>query len=103
MTTTSGRAYLRDWARANGIEIADKGAIPARVKDAYIDQASDKAPVIAVGPRSVTVVCPLCTETHTHGIGDGHRVAHCASSSRRRSDSASGYYVVGTPAESASD
>lgn len=27
--------------------------------------------------ESLVFRCPFCGEVHTHGIGNGHRVAHC--------------------------
>jgi hypothetical protein len=35
----------------------------------------------------VLVLCPWCREIHTHGRGDGHRLAHCLHGPRR------GYYI----------
>lgn len=29
-----------------------------------------------------TVPCPFCGTVHLHGLGDGHRVAHCATGSK---------------------
>lgn len=49
------------------------------------------------GARLLTVACPVCGRTHTHGapIGDtgpdyGHRAAHCAGGARVAPH---GYYV----------
>ena len=34
----------------------------------------------------VTDPCPYCDELHIHGIGEGHRVAHCVDAYDRRGD-----------------
>ena len=34
----------------------------------------------------LTEPCPYCDELHTHGIGEGHRVAHCVNAYNRRGD-----------------
>jgi hypothetical protein len=34
--------------------------------------------------RGETDPCPFCGRRHTHGDGDGHRVAHCSSAETRR-------------------
>lgn len=32
---------------------------------------------------SDTDKCPFCGSNHTHGTGDGHRVAHCETESKK--------------------
>jgi hypothetical protein len=54
-------------------------AIPEHERDAngttyaILRRPSEDAPTLA---------CPFCGRCHTHGMGDGHRVAHCANPER---------------------
>ena len=50
-----------------------------------IEKLYPSMPIIKCLPRidlpdSMTFWCPFCKTWHTHGRGDGHRVAHCGSS-----------------------
>lgn len=40
--------------------------------------------------KKQTDACPFCKQSHTHGIGEGHRVAHCGDTveSQKTMDSA---------------
>jgi hypothetical protein len=35
----AGPAEIRDWAKANGIAIGDRGRIPTHIRDAYLSAA----------------------------------------------------------------
>jgi hypothetical protein len=54
-----------------------------------------KFPVLMAWPsangRTVSAWCPHCCRYHTHGRGDGHRVAHCAGDSSPFKDT--GYVI----------
>jgi hypothetical protein len=38
---------------------------------------------------TLTTTCPFCRQHHEHGIGDGHREPHCATSRAKASVSLS--------------
>jgi hypothetical protein len=40
--------------------------------------------------ESLVLECPWCGEWHQHGLGAGHRVAHC----RERGDEQRSYFLV---------
>jgi hypothetical protein len=50
--------------------------------------------VIRQTEHQVVIACPYCPKEHYHGLGDGHRVAHC--DPQYDSVNVSGYYIVGT-------
>lgn len=46
-----------------------------------MEPTTDDLPVFrcTTGTRTWSLYCPHCRIQHTHGAGEGHRVAHCAS------------------------
>jgi hypothetical protein len=92
---TDANRIIRDWAHSAGVAVAGKGAIPERVKQAWIDaHKGENLPVIGhalyrsnkVWQRQIQVLCYYCARVHRHGgdLGErlpaasNHRVGHCA-------------------------
>lgn len=83
ISTKEARSIVRQWALDNGVPCASTGAIPERVRQAYVDAYSTEAiaPVLRYEDSTVRVMCPLCANIHQHGAKDsselGHRINHC--------------------------
>lgn len=52
-----------------------------RTAGAYEYELLNGKPYLALHRKAEnepTETCPFCSQAHRHGIGDGHRIAHCA-------------------------
>lgn len=102
---------IREWAKANNVTVADKGAVPKAVRTQWIETHKGlNNGVIAHSllqdratkrwDRYVDVLCYRCAGVHHHGASGGpgkrlapeqfHRVAHCAG---EHASQTGGYYV----------
>ena len=86
ITDKRARDIVRTWAIDNDYQISAKGAIPERIRQAYVETYGPEAVADIVeyvtspaGTKMVIVMCPLCANLHTHSADSlGHRSPHCS-------------------------
>lgn len=58
------------------------------------DDSSPILPAYLAGKHQLQVWCRYCSDFHLHGLGDGHRVAHCLEIYGRTPYHSTGYVLV---------